>query len=215
MPATLPDMLPVIDDLTRTQWQVADAIAIELVKSETDVNEFRKSIAYLQAYAAKEQAGKHFFKYLNTLAKNGRQIGHSKKTQEYFKSIAQVCQQYLEPYQDDAGIMLRILGWAGRLMQYYRNAGPIGEIAAPTVQSEREAEIQAINDAQTFQLDQTLDAVVTTIKGKKVTYEILGTIKLTVKEPKKVAVLTEGQTVTVRVTGLRDDGSLKNVKFVE
>lgn len=200
-------------DLTSTQWQVADAIARQLVLADTDANELRKAIAYLRAYLDREEAGKKFFDYLNTLARNGNRIGHSQRTRSYLENIAQICQQYLESYKDDAPVMLQVLGWAARLMQYYKEAGPIGEIPQPEIQSEREAEIQAASTAQSFQVGQKLDAVVVAIKGNKVTYEILGVIRLTEKEPKKASSLLDGQQVEVAVTGLREDGSLKNVKL--
>lgn len=200
-------------DLTSTQWQVADAIARQLVLADTDANELRKAIAYLRAYLDREEAGKKFFDYLNTLARNGNRIGHSQRTRSYLENIAQICQQYLENYKDNAPVMLQVLGWAARLMQYYKEAGPIGEIPQPEIQSEREAEIQAASAAQSFQVGQKLDAVVVAIKGNKVTYEILGVIRLTEKEPKKASSLLDGQQVEVAVTGLREDGSLKNVKL--
>jgi hypothetical protein len=200
-------------DLTSTQWQVADAIARQLVLADTDANELRKAIAYLRAYSNREEAGKQFFAYLNTLARNGNRIGHSKKTQSYLENIAQICQQYLGNYKDDAPVMLQILGWAARLMQYYKESGPIGEIPEPTIQTEREAAIQTVSASQSFQVGQKLEAVVVGIKGNKVTYEILGVIKLTEKEPKKASSLSDRQQVEVEVTGLREDGSLKNVKL--
>lgn len=200
-------------DLTSTQWQVADAIARQLVLADADANELRKAIAYLRAYLDREEAGKKFFDYLNTLARNGNRIGHSQRTRSYLENIAQICQQYLENYKDNAPVMLQVLGWAARLMQYYKEAGPIGEIPQPEIQSEREAEIQAASTAQSFQVGQKLDAVVVAIKGNKVTYEILGVIRLTEKEPKKASSLLDGQQVEVAVTGLREDGSLKNVKL--
>jgi hypothetical protein len=201
----------VTTDLTSTQWQVADAIARQLVLDDADANELRKTIAYLRAYSDREDAGKKFFDYLNTLARNGNRIGHSRRTQGYLESIAAICKQYLENYKDDVSVILQVLGWAARLMQYYKEAGPIGEIPQPEIQSEREAEIQAVNASQDFQLGQKLEATVVSIKGNKVTYEILGSIKLTTKEPKKSSSLLKGQQVEVTVKGLKDDGSLRKV----
>ncbi|PZV22058.1 MAG: hypothetical protein DCF21_01065 [Leptolyngbya sp.] len=200
-------------DLTSTQWQVADAIARQLVLDQTDLNEFRKTISYLRAYGDRPDAGKKYFDYLNALTRNGDRIGHSKKTHGYLESITAICQKYLENYKDDADTMLQILGWAARLMQYYKVAGPIGEIPEPTIQSEREAEIQAVVTSQEFYEGQTLEAVITGIKGNKVTYEMLGTLRLTSREPKHAKDLSEGQIVTVEVTALKPDGSPKNVKF--
>lgn len=191
-------------DLTATQWQVADAIARQLVLDDADANELRKTIAYLRAYSDREDAGKKFFNYLNTLARNGNRIGHSKKTQGYLESIAQTCQQYLETYKSDVPVMLQILGWAARLMQYYKEAGPIGEVLQPaSIQSERETQIQTVSAGQRFHLGQKLEALVVGIKGNKVTYEILGVIRLTEKEPKKATSLTEGESTTVEVKALK------------
>jgi hypothetical protein len=111
--------------------------------------------------------------------------------------------------------MLQILGWASRLMRYYKSAGPIGEITAPVVESVRQAEIAEFRQSQSFTVDQVLEATVTSIKGNKVTYEILGVIKLTVKEPKNASALQEGQMVQVNITALKEDGSIKNVKCLE
>src|SRR5919202_1163001 len=196
------------EDLTELQWQIAHAIAQTLVKEDTDVNELGKAIAYLRAHANRENAGAKFFDYLKTLVRNGRQIGHSKRTWEYYENIENTCSQYLKAYQDDAVTMLQILGWASRLMRYYKSAGPIGEITAPVVESVRQAEIAEFRQSQSFTVDQVLEATVTSIKGNKVTYEILGVIKLTVKEPKNASALQEGQMVQVNITALKEDGSI-------
>ncbi|HBB30402.1 MAG TPA: hypothetical protein DDZ80_05225 [Cyanobacteria bacterium UBA8803] len=201
-------------DLTELQWQIAHAIAHTLVKADTDVNELGKAIAYLRAYVNRENAGARFFDYLKTLVKNGRQIGHSKRTTDYYENIESACSQYLKAYQDDAATMLQILGWASRLMRYYKDAGCIGEITAPTVESVRQAEIAEVISAHNFAVGQILEATVTAVKGNKVTYEILGTIKLTEKEPKKAQSLSEGQKVKVEILDLKEDGSIKKVKCV-
>jgi ABC-type uncharacterized transport system ATPase subunit len=119
----------------------------------------------------------------------------------------------------DAYTMLQILGWVSRLMRYYKDAGvPIGEIATPTTpvfESARQAEIAKVAQAQDFQVEQIIEAKVTKINGNKVTYEILGTIKLTEKEPKQASFLQEGQTVKVKIVAVKDDGSIKSVKFID
>ena len=201
-------------ELTPIQWQVADAIARFLVLAEADVNELRKAIAYLRAYCDRNNASSQFFTYLKTLVRNGDRIGHSNKTKGYYQSIDDACSQYLKDYQDDASTLLQILGWAARLMQYYREAGPIGELSESSVPSEREAAVQAVSAAQDFQDGQVLEATITAINGKKVTYEMLGTIRLTPKEPKQAELLQVGQCVKVEIVALKEDGSLKKVKWV-
>ena len=213
-------------DLSEQGWQTAHVMAQALVKQETDVNELGKAIAYLRASIGKPESGPRFFKYLGTLVRHGKEIGHSGRTLDYYRSIDEVCNAYLRSEQADPERMLLILGWTSRLMRYYREAGPIGELAGlPTeltrsaevgveIESERRAEIRAVTEAQTFELGQQLEAKVTRVKGKQVTYEILETIKLTVKEPKKAGDMTEGQIVTVEVTALKEDGGIKQVKAV-
>lgn len=200
------------EDLTELQSQTAHAIAQTLVKENTDVNELGKAIAYLRAYANQENAGARFFEYLKTLVKNGRQIGHSKRTSDYYENIENVCSQYLKAYQDNAAVMLQILGWASRLMRYYKDAGSIEEVTAPVVETARQAEIAEVTSAHDFAVGQILEATVTAVKGNKVTYEILGTIKLTEKEPKKAQSLSEGQKVKVEILDMKEDGNLKKVR---
>ena len=204
-----------VPSLTEMQWEIAHAIAKTLVQDETDVNELGKALAYLRAHSHRDKAGTRFFDYLKTLERNGKQIGHSQRTSEYYKNIERTCSKYLKAYQDDATILLQILGWVSRLMRYYKNAGTIGEITAPVVESARQAEIAEVISSHNFAVNQILDATVTAVKGNKVTYQILGTIKLTEKEPKKANSLSVGQNVKVEILELKEDGSIKKVKCVE
>lgn len=199
------------ESLTDAQWEIAHAIAQTLVKENTDVNELGKAVAYLRAFVNQPDATSRFFKYLKTLVSNGRQIGHSSKTIDYYRSIEKACSDYLKTVQD-AYTILQILGWVSRLMRYYKDASPIGEIQPPSVESARQVEIIKVAKSQEFKVDQILEATVTKITGNKVTYEILGTIKLTEKEPKKASSLHEAQTVQVKIAALKDDGSIKSVK---
>lgn len=203
------------DELTDAQWQIADAIARQLVIEGTDVNELRKATTYLRDRQDNPGAGKKFFDYLKTLVRHGNVIGHSRRTLGYYQSLDAVCSQYLDSYQDDAARMLHILSWAARLVQYYDKGVPTGEIEKPTVQSEREAEIQAVTQANKFEAGQELPAKVISINRIKVTYEILNTIRLTSKEHKLAKCLTEGQEIAVRIEDLREDGSIKRVRGVQ
>ncbi|MBH8566556.1 hypothetical protein I8748_31135 [Nostoc sp. CENA67] len=202
------------ETLTDAQWEIAHAIAQTLVKENTDVNELGKVVAYLRAFVNQADATSRFFKYLKTLVSNGRQIGHSSKTTDYYRSIEKACSDYLKGVED-AHTILQILGWVSRLMRYYKDAGPIGEIQPPSVESTRQVEINKVAKSQEFKIDQILEAIVTKISGNKVTYEILGTIKLTEKEPKKAGSLHEGQIVKVKIVALKDDVSIKSVKYVD
>ena len=207
------------ESLTEVQWQIAHAIAQTLVKDETDVNELRKAIAFLRTCVHYENGGSRFFDYLKTLVRNGRQIGHSARTSDYYRSIDKACSQYLHSEQANAHTMLQILGWVARLMRYYKDTVPIGEIATPSQtsleKSSRQIEIETVTQSQKFQLGQILSAKVTNIKGKEVTYTILETIKLTIKEPKKYGELSVGKIVKVEVIELKEDSNPKKVKFID
>jgi len=207
----------VTESLTDKQWEIAHAIAQTLVKEQTDVNELGKAIAYLRNAVNQDRAdaNSRFFKYLKTLVGNGRQIGHSGKTTDYYRSIDKACSDCLKGFQGDASTLLQILGWASRLMRYYKEAGPIGEVVAPVVESARQVEIAKAIGSHEFAVGQIVEAKVTAVKGNKVTYEILGTIRLTEKEPKKAQSFSEGQVVKVEVLDLKEDGSPKKVKYSE
>ncbi|WP_353930220.1 hypothetical protein WJM97_18265 [Okeanomitos corallinicola TIOX110] len=204
------------ESLTETESQLAHNLAITLVKEETDVNEVGKVIAYLRSIINEPDAGKRFFSYLKTLVNHGRQIGHSGRTAGFYRSIENACNQYLQNQQNNSQTMLKILGWAMRLMRYYK-VSPIEEISVSEVAeiSERQAEIAEVISNNKFEIDQVIEATITAIKGNRVTYEILGTIKLTQKEPKKAASLNEGQVVRVEILELKDDGSIKKVRLID
>ena len=203
-------------ELTDAQWQIADAIARQLVLDGVDVNELRKAIAYLRETVDRENAGKKFFEYLKILVRHGNTIGHSKRTVEYYRSLDIICSQYLTDYQDDAARMLFLLGWAARLVKYYKEGVPTGELKVPEIKSERKVELLAIAEANTFVVGQVIDATMAAIKNNKVTYDMVGGIRKTVKKPKKSpdSEFFVGKQVKVEITDLGDDGLIRKIKPV-
>lgn len=201
-------------ELTGPQWQIADAIARQLVLDGTDVNELQKAIAYLRSIVSEENAGKRFFDYLKTLVRHGKTIGHSKRTEGYYSSLDEVCSHYLTDYQDDIFKLLYLLGWVARLAKYYKDGSPVGELKVPEIKTKREAELIAMLETHKFAVGQKMQALITNIKGSKVTYELLETIRLTVKEPKKAGIFEENQTIDIEITQLKEDGSIKKVKAI-
>ncbi|XHX78400.1 MAG: TIGR03986 family CRISPR-associated RAMP protein [Stenomitos frigidus ULC029] len=89
------------------------------------------------------------------------------------------------------------------------------EPSSPKVLSERKAEIQlAIATAQTAVGDKVA-AIVRGKKGHQITYEITATTqRLTQREPKKAATLTENHDVEVEIMELYEDGRIKRIKLV-
>jgi hypothetical protein len=112
--------------------------------------------------------------------------------------------------------MLEILGWAGRLIPYYQ-ASPIAELANASMEIETESAKQAAIKAAAAEADfavgKSIEAVIKAIKGKEVTYELAGGIKLTQKEPKKAEKLSIGQPVQVEITEMRETGVPKKLRL--
>ena len=188
-----------IFEFQEVHWQLADAIARKLVLEETDVNELRKVLSYGRAYGP--TVGKSgFFDYLKTLAKAGDRIGHSQKTKGYYQSLERILNRAFLSFEGDMAEILQVLGWAVRLVFYYEQSPPVGEV----VMSEQES----------FEVGKELNAIVRNIKGTQVTYEVLGAIRLTQKEPKSAPLLTVDQAVIVRIEKLKEDGSLKHLKYL-
>jgi len=207
------------ENLTEEQWNTAHGIAKGLTEEKTDVNEFKKVISYLRGFIKRDNAGAKFFVYLEIVEKNGKKIGHSEQTIEYYRQIKKVCQEHLKKYQNDPPVMLTILGWASRLMQYYK-VTPVAEtvdngsnISEPGI-SQRQQKIEELKNIRQFQVGDILDAkVIKKSKGKKVTYEIEG-ITYTEKEPKNFEPIPENEIVKVEVKSLKEDGSINHIKFV-
>jgi len=80
--------------------------------------------------------------------------------------------------------------------------------------SERQKQIKQIIQTNKLEVGQTLEATISSIKGKKVTYEMLGGIKKTVEERKLEKFPEIGQQVQVEILELTDDGKIKKVKLV-
>lgn len=210
--------------LTETQWQIAHAIARDLVTTETDVNELGKAIAYLRSaiHHHPSSAGTQFSKFLKTLVSSGNQIGHSGKTPSYYRNIDKACNAHLRSEESNAQGMLQILGWATRLLRYYK-VTPIGEISAFETKAEesaavvaRRAEIEKLKTKQMFAVSQIIEATVSKkhTTGSQVTYLIEG-VSFKEKEAKTFKDIPEGGTVKVQIKSLKEDGSINHIKFVE
>ena len=128
------------ESLTEKQWQIAHAIANFLAneqirfdkESDGIATELKKTVTYLYANKDEPNAGAKFFKYLEILVSKGKQVGHSGKTPEYYRSIEKASKNHLQSEQANAHTMLKILGWSARLVRYYRYNKESNQISAPT-----------------------------------------------------------------------------------
>jgi len=132
----------VTESLTENQWEIAHALAKNLADEQMKVNqeigkdsdgiatEFKKIVTYLYANVHRSDASSFFFKYLNFLVGYGKEVGHSNQTHRYYRAIKNACNQYLDETEMNPSIMLQILGWAVRLIGYYKQETPMVETAA-------------------------------------------------------------------------------------
>jgi hypothetical protein len=89
-------------------------LASELVASNIDHNEVSKSLSYLRS----KRDPKQFFRYLRTINKNISTVIRSDQTPSYYHKLLEVCERHLQ-YMDYEE-MSQTLGWAIRLMRYYK-----------------------------------------------------------------------------------------------
>jgi hypothetical protein len=199
--------------LTEVQWQAAHNTALALVRDEVDVNELKKATGYLRSILAQKESGRRFFDYLQVLANNGRLIGHSNKTIDYYRNIKKHCDSYLRPFQSEATILVHILGWTTRLATYYKST-PTGELPKTALEVPVPVPPVLTKPTAIYTIDQVIEGTITKVSGVEVSYDF-GDFKRTQKEHKQVARLKEGQQVKAQIIELREDGIPKKFKLIE
>jgi hypothetical protein len=103
-------------------------LARTLAQRQVDPNEVAKSFAHLRALyeragddAARRDAVAQWWRWLETVAGPGaRAVIRSGRTQDYYRAIQDACRLHLASLEPKAQV--QALGWAVRLMRYYRNA---------------------------------------------------------------------------------------------
>jgi len=95
-------------------FNIADQLAKDLATAEVAPNEAQKALAYLRS----KRDLKALFAYLDAIVKNGKVVIRSQQTRRYYEKLKEACRDYLQGmnYSDAA----QTLGWALRLLRYYR-----------------------------------------------------------------------------------------------
>lgn len=107
----------------------AESLARALAERQVDPNEFAKSFTHLRALL--ERAGddenkqrgavKDWWRWLEIVAGPGaRAVVRSGRTQEYYRVIEDACLHHLKRLESDPEQFIQTLGWAVRLIRYYR-----------------------------------------------------------------------------------------------
>lgn len=95
-------------------FQIATTLAADLAGSRVDPNEAQKALAYLRS----KRDPKQFFEYLRAITQNGRAVIRSGQTMGYYRDLLAACERHLRNRSADD--MMLTLGWAIRLLRYYR-----------------------------------------------------------------------------------------------
>lgn len=96
-------------------FTTASRLAADLA-GNVDPNEAAKTLAYLRAVGN----GKELFAYLRAINQHGNVVVRSRQTQRYYQDMLTAFERHLRPLQDDYDEMAQTLGWAIRLLRYYR-----------------------------------------------------------------------------------------------
>ncbi|HGJ67249.1 TPA: hypothetical protein ENS27_17955 [bacterium] len=106
--------------MEKKDFEVAHEIARQLVSDDTDVNEASKALEYLILCEDKNE----FLVFLRKIIDNGSIVIRSDQTLGYYRNILRACNTHLKDYNNYKD-MANVLGWAIRLMRYYRASGYI------------------------------------------------------------------------------------------
>ncbi|MDQ3918308.1 MAG: hypothetical protein M3348_07505 [Acidobacteriota bacterium] len=118
-----------VEDLPPMQqadWDLADAVALELLNKDTDPKELQQLATYARVQAGRDPArvGENLFTLLGRMVRDGHLV-RSKQTPRYYRNLSDVCGSRLHDFRsttrESAWKLVGILGWAARLMRYYRS----------------------------------------------------------------------------------------------
>jgi hypothetical protein len=122
--------------MMQSSWELADAVALELAGRETDVNEVQKVVTHVRVQAERDagRVGQDFFALLETMVSDGRYLVRSGRTLDYYRDMRDVCGRHLRGFRnttpESGWELVGILGWAARLMRYYRSPEGKTELAS-------------------------------------------------------------------------------------
>ncbi|PLZ95212.1 hypothetical protein CEN50_23065 [Fischerella thermalis CCMEE 5268] len=201
-------------------WNTAHNIAKMLVQEQQRIeaskdgirSQLGKVIAYLRATINQNISDtENFFKYLKTLADSSKSVKQTDRTPDYCRSIHQTCTEYLKNIEANPKDILEILGWTFRLFNYYK-VTPLEDFEKLSA-SNRQLEIQIAAKSQNLKIGDEIEAEITKINGKKVTYQMLKILPKTAKEDKYYHLLEVGEVVIVKIIEIKN-GVPSKVKFV-
>lgn len=92
----------------------ATTLAADLAGGQVDPNEAQKALAYLRS----TRDPKKFFDYLRAINRDGGVVIRSARTLTYYRELLAACERHLRGMSAEE--MAQTLGWAIRLLRYYK-----------------------------------------------------------------------------------------------
>lgn len=96
------------------QSDKASLLASDLFEAHVDPNEAQKALAYLRTH----KDGAAYFTYLRAIVNDGRAVIRSNQTIGYYRDLLSASERHLRHMTPQQ--MAETLGWAIRLLRYYR-----------------------------------------------------------------------------------------------
>src|SRR5262245_4963828 len=93
---------------------IAESLAADLAGARVDPNEAQKALAYLRG----KRDARLFFDYLRAIVDDGRAVIRSGQTLNYYRDLLAASERRLRGMSAEE--MAQTLGWAIRLLRYYR-----------------------------------------------------------------------------------------------
>lgn len=182
-------------------------LAADLAGAEVDVNEAQKALAYLRQHRDPKQ----FFGYLRAINANGNAVIRSGRTLGYYRDLLRACERHLQGM--DAAEMMATLGWALRLVRYYRAVPDAADLIKQTSSTTPNAMHQRPPAAkptapQIPAAGATFHGMVIAVDETAVLVEIPGFSETSVTGVMRAETLTDGK------TGRYRKGNRANVEVV-
>lgn len=94
--------------------QTAALLAADLAGARVDPNEAQKALAYLRV----QRETRALLDYLRAIVRNGQVVIRSRQTLDYYRALLEACERHLRGLSAEEAA--QTLGWAIRLLRYYR-----------------------------------------------------------------------------------------------
>jgi len=194
---------------SKNVFPIAQSLAADLAGARVDINEAAKALAYLRS----KRDAKLFFNYLRAIVNDGRAVIRSGQTLGYYRDLLAACERHLRGMPADK--MAWELGWAIRLLRYYRAVPEATQELAAQPRQEPARPAQREESAPPQRATPQLPAVGDTFLGKVVEIDetavlvevpgfaaetAVGVIKADQLAGKR---FTRGNMARVEVTGVR------------